>query len=484
MRTRAAIYARISDARGDDTAGVDRQQEDCLALCAERGWEVVGVYVDNSKSAYSGKRRPAYEQMLAEIRAGNVDVLVAYSSDRIYRRLGDLERLVDELGSTQVATVKSGRVDLTTADGRMTARILGSVGQHESEKRGERVKRAYEQRRAQGKNVGGYRRFGYTKDASALVEDEAAALRLGYEMVMRGASLGEVARTFFEQGFRSRSKDKTAIPPATIREQLLRPINAGLVEVNGEMVAGVSQAPALIDVETWEVVRAILTDPARKKNTQGRPSINLASGIAVCGVCGGKMLASARGGKGDGNSRKNYRCRSSQRIQGPSCVTRSRDLVDGFITNVILGYLELHRHEIASALGRLKAGAPVDNSADIAEAERIRRELASLAELLASGTLGAADFAAATSKLRARLDVVEESIAPSATTSSATAELLDRGADIKASWEALDVYGKRRIITELVDRIVIDRCENHTEAERSRTLSVRWRLAPADLRAA
>ena len=37
MRTRAAIYARISDARGGDTAGVDRQQEDCLALCAEQG---------------------------------------------------------------------------------------------------------------------------------------------------------------------------------------------------------------------------------------------------------------------------------------------------------------------------------------------------------------------------------------------------------------------------------------------------------------
>ena len=108
----------------------------------------------------------------------------------------------------------------------MTARAFSAASGHgRARSVAERVKRAYEQRRAQGKNVGGYRRFGYTKDASALAEDEAAALRLGYEDGhVRGISARSPA--FFEQGFRSRSKDKTAIPPATIREQLLRPINA------------------------------------------------------------------------------------------------------------------------------------------------------------------------------------------------------------------------------------------------------------------
>ena len=89
MRTRAAIYARMSDARGDDTAGVDRQQGGTVSRSAPSGKEVVGVHVDNSKERLLRQAPPAYEQMLAEIRAGNVDVLVAYSSDRIYWRLGD-----------------------------------------------------------------------------------------------------------------------------------------------------------------------------------------------------------------------------------------------------------------------------------------------------------------------------------------------------------------------------------------------------------
>ena len=228
------------------------------------------------------------------------------------------------------------------------------------------------------------------------------------EMVYGGISR-RVARTFFEQGYpQPAAKTRPRYRPPPSADGSSRPINAGLVGSTADALLA-SAKPLRSSTSGQEVVRRSTTDRARQEeHTKGRPSINLASGIAVCGVCGGKMLASARGRERGRKQPKELPLPLvTQRIQGPSCVTRSRDLVDGFITNVILGYLELHRHEIASALGRLKAGAPVDSSADIAEAERIRRRLASLAELLASGTLGAADFAAATSKLRARLDVVE-----------------------------------------------------------------------------
>lgn len=116
--TRAAIYTRISLADDDDTSGVDRQESDCRALAAANGWDVVEVFRDNSKSAFSGKRRPAYEALLASARARDFDVVIVWAADRLYRRIAELEGLVEDLRGIDVVPVKSGKIDLSTADGR------------------------------------------------------------------------------------------------------------------------------------------------------------------------------------------------------------------------------------------------------------------------------------------------------------------------------------------------------------------------------
>jgi DNA invertase Pin-like site-specific DNA recombinase len=66
----AAIYARISSDAEGTGLGVARQVEDCDRLAERLGWAVAEVYADNDISAYSGKRRPAYERMLADLRDG------------------------------------------------------------------------------------------------------------------------------------------------------------------------------------------------------------------------------------------------------------------------------------------------------------------------------------------------------------------------------------------------------------------------------
>ena len=79
----------------------------------------------------------------------------------------DLERVIeiaDERG-VQLRTVTAGDLDLGTPAGRMLARILGSVARQEVEHKGERQRRANEQRRAAGKWVRtGLRKFAYTHD--------------------------------------------------------------------------------------------------------------------------------------------------------------------------------------------------------------------------------------------------------------------------------------------------------------------------------
>src|SRR5437870_1271262 len=68
-----AIYARISQDRDGDGLGVLRQLQDSREEAMRRGWTVAEEYVDNDISAYSGKERPGYEQMLKDLRSGARD---------------------------------------------------------------------------------------------------------------------------------------------------------------------------------------------------------------------------------------------------------------------------------------------------------------------------------------------------------------------------------------------------------------------------
>src|SRR3712207_6163234 len=104
----AAVYCRISDDQPGTRLGVKRQEEDCLQLAAQKGWPVAEVFVDNDVSAYSGKNRPAYRQMLQAIERGAIDAVIVWHLDRLMRRPKELEEFVElceKAGVSNVATV-------------------------------------------------------------------------------------------------------------------------------------------------------------------------------------------------------------------------------------------------------------------------------------------------------------------------------------------------------------------------------------------
>ena len=102
MQPRAGVYARISRVRvnsHEETLGVERQLPPCRDLCERLGWDIAETYVDNDLSAFSATRRLAYEQMLADARAGVLDVIVAWDADRLTRRPVENEALIDLSGA-------------------------------------------------------------------------------------------------------------------------------------------------------------------------------------------------------------------------------------------------------------------------------------------------------------------------------------------------------------------------------------------------
>ena len=153
---RAAVYCRISMDREGAGLGVARQEQDCRARADRLGWSVAEVYVDNDVSAYSGKPRPAWNRLLADVRAGSVDAVICWHVDRLTRSPRELEDVIDLADRHGLALASAtGDVDLATPTGRMVARMLGAAARHESEHKGERQRRQIRQAAEAGKVAGG-----------------------------------------------------------------------------------------------------------------------------------------------------------------------------------------------------------------------------------------------------------------------------------------------------------------------------------------
>lgn len=413
--TRAAIYARISSDRDHDEVGVDRQTADCEALIAERGWTTTATYRDTNKSAMRG-RRPEFERMLTEL--DRIDVIVVWSADRLYRRLTELERLVSELGRVQVATVRSGEVDLSTADGRAVARLLGTFAQRESEKLSERVARAALDRAMQGRHHGGRRAIGFEPDGSPR-ESELADLRRALAGLDAGDTLGSVCR----------SVGVDPMQAHILKRALRNPRLIGQRRYRGETVPGTGVP--LVDPEQWQRVQARIAATGR-----GRPPVTLLSGIASCAVCGGWLRGDGRS-RGDG-SELVYAC----------CTSRKRTTLDAMATSLAVQRLQAYGPELA-ALAADPPSAPRD-----ADADRVRRELDALAAMLKAGGLSAAAYAAAASALEA--SAAPAPVPPRDAVGDEARRLL-AGGDPAAAWDAAPVGVRRQVLRVLLDRIEVDR---------------------------
>ena len=73
----AAVYARISSDPEGDRLGVTRQTQDCRTAAERRGWPIADEYIDDDRSAYSGKPRPEYRRLLADTPSIQAKVLTA-----------------------------------------------------------------------------------------------------------------------------------------------------------------------------------------------------------------------------------------------------------------------------------------------------------------------------------------------------------------------------------------------------------------------
>jgi DNA invertase Pin-like site-specific DNA recombinase len=146
---RIGLYLRVST----DSQTVQNQRLELQRYCAARGWDNVREYVDVISGAKD--KRPALTQLLADARRRRIDVVCAWSLDRIGRDLKALVLLVDELASLNVTliTLKES-LDLGSASGRLMLHLMSALAEFERSRLKERVVVGLQRARAQGKRLG------------------------------------------------------------------------------------------------------------------------------------------------------------------------------------------------------------------------------------------------------------------------------------------------------------------------------------------
>jgi DNA invertase Pin-like site-specific DNA recombinase len=127
---------------------------------------------------YSGAsmQRPALQQLLADIEAGRIDVVVVYKVDRLTRALSDFAKLVEIFDRCGVSFISiTQQFNTTTSMGRLTLNILLSFAQFERELIGERVRDKIAASKKKGIWMGGTVPLGYEVKDRKLVVNKAEA---------------------------------------------------------------------------------------------------------------------------------------------------------------------------------------------------------------------------------------------------------------------------------------------------------------------
>ena len=203
---RVALYARVSTT--DQHPGM--QVDELRRVCSQRGWEIVGEYVD---AGYSGSkdRRPELDRLMQDVHRGMVGIVLVWRFDRFARSVRHLVSALEDFRSRSVdfISVMDG-IDTCTPAGRFTFHVVAAVAELERELIRERTRAGIAAARRRGAQVGRPRAKIDITRARALVAGgkslRQAARDLGVGVAtlhraLRSSRVMDVPKTSEDEGF-------------------------------------------------------------------------------------------------------------------------------------------------------------------------------------------------------------------------------------------------------------------------------------------
>lgn len=424
---------------------VGRQLEDCERKASENGWRVAGSYVDEDISAYSGKHRPEYRRLIADIKAGLIDGVIVYNLDRLHRQPKELEEFIEvcrQAGIDRNLASCQGYVDLATHHGVLTARILGAVAAMESDDMSRRIQRRHEEIAQAGRpSGGGSRAYGFEQDGLTVRESEAVVIRECVRRALAGESLRSITDNLNKRQIASAQGGSWA--PQTLRAMLLSARIGGMREHKGEIAAEAAW-PAIINPSESAQLRAMLTDASRRTNRSARRY--LLTRLLRCGRCGQTLVS-----RPTASGTRCYVCAKGPGFGGCGRLSVRAEPLEQFVVDAVLYRLD------SPAMAAALAGSPDDDP----DAERLRLELedaqAQLAELAqdwGERVITRQEWLAARRPIEDRLQLAQKRLAK-LSQSSAVSDYIGNAEALRERWADLPLSGQQAVVAAVLDHLIV-----------------------------
>ncbi|MGN6358140.1 MAG: recombinase family protein [Novosphingobium sp.] len=273
-RLRCAVYTRKSTEEGleQDFNSLDAQREACAAYVLSQrheGWNLLPDLYDDGGFTGGNMDRPGLKQLLADVRAGRVDIVVVYKVDRLTRSLADFAKIVDVLDAAGVSFVSVTQAFNTTSSmGRLTLNVLLSFAQFEREVIAERIRDKVAASKARGMWMGGPLSLGYKVEDRKLVivPEEAETVREIMRRYLAANSVMDLLGELSHDGIvskRTKMRDGSFRGGVPFRRGALHHLLSNRIYV-GEIVhrgkAYPGQHEAIVERDLFDAVQTKLAD--------------------------------------------------------------------------------------------------------------------------------------------------------------------------------------------------------------------------------
>src|SRR6516162_766561 len=483
---RCAIYTRKSTEEGleQEFNSLDAQRESAEAFVrsqANEGWSCLPERYDDGGFTGGNMERPALQRLLADIRAGKIDLVVCYKVDRLSRSLLDFAKMMETFEKHGVSFVSvTQQFNTATSMGRLVLNVLLSFAQFEREIIAERTRDKVAAIRRKGKWAGGTPLLGFDLDPRGgrlLVNDEEAQrVRAIFALYLEHRALLPVVQELARRGWvgkrwqtrKGRLRGGRPFDKTSLYRLLSNVAYAGKVRYKDEVHDG--EQPAIIDLDTFGRVQALLRCHGPEV---GAPSPNrfssLLKGLLRCVPCGCAMTPAHSTRKGSQRYRY-YTCVNAQKRGWQSCPSQSIPAAQ--IEQLVLAQIHQMGRD-PQVLQEVLAQVRQEDEARLAQLESERGELerdlvrgqGELRKLLTE--VGSGDtngrVLSRLAELQERVGQIEQRIARLRTQRESVqqarldeAEATRALAGLDPAWETMTPQEQARIVGLLVSRVDYD----------------------------
>jgi len=305
-KSRAALYIRVStEEQAKEGYSLEAQEETLKKYCDMYNLIVAEKYIDDGKSG-KNTDRPELQRLLKDCVKRRFDTVLVWKISRLSRNLKDLLILVDQFEQNGVSFSSfSEKFDTSSAVGKLTLQVLGSIAEFERNTTIDNVKLGMAQVARSGKWTGGIV-LGYDTLNKKLVinNEESKIVKMIFEMYVDGKGCVQIRDKLNQLNLKT--KKGLSFTQHAVINILANPVYKGFIRYGrttnydhkgkrkkeDQFILEKGIHESIIDEDTFEKAQ-IITEQNRRQTRRMPSNPHMLSGLLRCPQCSGRIELSA-----------------------------------------------------------------------------------------------------------------------------------------------------------------------------------------------